>query len=654
MSSVMEDGLAFNEYRDLLVSTSWRRCKNEFQLDRSSVKKVDVLTDSEIKLRQNSLSHYLSTSSEVLQAVRSLAKQGNYCVIISDGTSVAVNEFADTPESIECRDNGVKLGSIWTENTVGTNGIGTCLNSNHSVTVSRTEHYAELFKKFTCTAAPIHSVNGNTIGALNISRIVDENFTESYFTHNFISQAAKQISANIFLSEFKHFNIISCMPYNNISLYESKALIAFDNSGIIQGATLECMELLENIDLDQIIGHNISDLIPVSIENLFSFQNRYVKIKEGLFANKFIKGLKISSDIQARHKGPAKPILLPKKQIVYTQETDKLSQFAGDDQAVQRAVDIGKKLIDKDIPILILGETGVGKDTLAKLLHEQSLRSENPFISVNCAAIPPTLMESELFGYKPGTFTDGLKDGKKGKILASHGGTLFLDEIGDMPLNLQAHLLHVLEEREVTPLGAIEPVPVDIRIICATHKNIDELIANGLFRQDLLFRIQGAEIELPPLRARTNIKYIAQQIIKSEAPDNAEYEINDEVWQVLDSHLWPGNIRELKSALKYALCFCKDNKITLQDLPDKLNGLCQKQITAETQQQSPTMQTQQTNKIHSLQEEGFAAEAQMISSLLKQNHWNKTTTAEKLGVSRSTLHRKIKKYEIVSPNKMDD
>lgn len=650
----MEDGLAFNEYRDLLVKKSWRRCENEFKLDPSSITKVDVLTQSEIRDRQNSLAHYLSTSNEVIQAVRGLARQGNYCVIISDGAGVAVDEYSDTAESIECRDHGIRLGSIWGEKFVGTNGIGTCLNSNYSVSVNGHEHYAELFNKCTCTAAPIHSVNGNAIGALNISRIINDNFAESFFTHNFISQAAKQISANIFLAEFKHFNIISCMPYSNISLYEPKALIAFDDTGVIQGATLECMELLDNIDLDEIINQNISDLLPVPVEKIFSFKDRHIKIKEGLFANNYIKGLKISSDIQAHYTPSAQPIVLPKKQIIYPQKTDKLNQFAGDDQTVQRAVEIGKKLIDKDIPILILGETGVGKDTLAKLLHEQSLRSEHPFISVNCAAIPPTLMESELFGYKPGTFTDGLKEGKKGKILASHGGTLFLDEIGDMPLNLQAHLLHVLEEREVTPLGAIEPVPVDIRIICATHKNIDELIANGLFRQDLLFRIQGAEIELPPLRARSNIKHIAQQIIKSESQDNTEYKITNEVWQVLETHLWPGNIRELKSALKYALCFCKDNVITLNDLPDKLNGLTQKHITAGAQQLLPSSQTLQTNKMLSLQEEGFAAESQMITNLLKQNHWNITTTAEKLGVSRSTLHRKIKKYNILSPNKMND
>jgi transcriptional regulator of acetoin/glycerol metabolism len=180
-------------------------------------------------------------------------------------------------------------------------------------------------------------------------------------------------------------------------------------------------------------------------------------------------------------------------------------------------------------------------------------------------------MDSELFGYMPGTFTDGLKDGKKGKILASNNGTLFLDEIGDMPINLQAHLLRVLEEREVTPLGAVEPIPVDIKVICATHKNISELIEQGLFRQDLLYRIKGAEITLPPLRERENLQEIIQSILSAEPDDTAKsIEISNEVMSIFNSYSWPGNIRELKSVLRYALCFCEEKTIKVDDLPEQL------------------------------------------------------------------------------------
>lgn len=655
----MEDYLGYNEYRKLLVKTSWKRCANDFNLERENLREVNILTDNEIKVRQDTISHYLTKSQEVIEAVRTLAKQGDYCVLISDGNGVAVEEYADTAESSECQAHGLKRGSVWGEQNIGTNGIGTCLASQNCMTVSGEEHYSRHLRHFTCTAAPIYSVDGNIIASLNISRKVHENFIESYFTHSFISEAAKQISANIFLAEFRDHNIICCTNHDNISLYESKALLAYDDNGIIKGATRDCMALLENIDPDQIIGQQLADFIPVSVDHILSSQHQYLRVREGLFANKFIRGLHLNGKGRQRVedlslKSRELTRVVPPKLKPVEKKSEALMNFAGSDPAVSRAVEIGEKLIDKNIPILILGETGVGKDTLAKLLHEQSKRADKPFIAVNCASIPPTLMESELFGYKPGTFTDGLKEGKIGKILASDGGTLFLDEIGDMPLTLQAHLLRVLEERKVTPLGAIEPVPVDIRVVCATHKDINELVRDGLFRQDLLFRIKGAEIVLPPLRERTNIRQITESLIDAEMDQDAvkgPLKIGAAVWDVLETYSWPGNIRELKSVLKYALCFCSGNRIKTSDLPDQLMEDIQKGQFADDTVTVKTGLCDDPGEAYSLQATNSVAESHLIETLLKQNNWNITATANKLGISRSTLHRKIRKYNIVSPNK---
>lgn len=652
----MDDTLAYNEHRNMIVKTSWRRCADQFKLDRGAQKTVDVLSESEIKLRQDSLFQYLENSTEVIQAVRHLAKQGNYSVLISDATGVAVNEYSDSAESSQYREYGLILGSVWEENILGTNGIGTCLASKQSITVSGIEHYTGQLKNFTCSAAPIYAVDGTIIGALNISRRVEENYIENFFTHSFIKEAAKQISANIFLSEFKNQNVISCSQHANISLYESKALLAFDDNGIIQGATMDCLELLDDLESHHIIGHDLKDVLPVSIENIYSSQHKFLAVNEGLFANNYVKGLRASTALDLK---PAVQPLQKKSIKVQTKsisapdlKCDKLDAFAGSDTAVQRAVEICKKLINKDIPLLLLGETGVGKDTLAKLLHGASSRANEPFVAVNCAAIPPSLMDSELFGYMPGTFTDGLKDGKKGKILASHGGTLFLDEIGDMPLSLQAHLLRVLEEREVTPLGAVEPIPVDIRVVCATHKNVSELVEQGLFRQDLLYRIKGAEILLSPLRDRSNISEIIKVIINSQSEFSFdELQISEEVWNIFESYSWPGNIRELKSVLRYAMCFCTDMKITLIDLPAELVTNSRKETSGGFDTPILQVDGQMETPSFSLQHSNSMAEAQLIQNLLQQNSWNITATAEKLGISRSTLHRKIQKYEIVAPNK---
>ncbi len=655
----MGDELAYQDHRDLVVKNSWRRCKNQFQLDREARKPVDILSEKEVKLRQDSLQHFLEHSEEVINAVRHLAKESDYCVLIADGTGVTVNEFADTSESSEYRNHGLITGSVWNEDNIGTNGIGTSLANKQGTTISGTEHYAEHLKNFTCTAAPIFDTQEKIIGAINISRMVSEDYVESFFTHSFIQEAAKQISANIFLSFFKEQNIISCSPYSNVSLYESKALLAFDDDGIIQGATKDCLEIMGECELYNLVGQSLETVIQEPVEKIFSKQKHFLEIKEGPMANNFVKGLRISSNVASDDSKPVlRKKLSSKKAPIESSievENKKFDDFSGSEKNVLRCVEIGKRLINKDIPLLLLGETGVGKDTLAKLLHETSDRKDQPFVALNCAAIPPSLMDSELFGYMPGTFTDGLKDGKKGKILASNNGTLFLDEIGDMPINLQAHLLRVLEEREVTPLGAVEPIPVDIKVICATHKNISELIEQGLFRQDLLYRIKGAEITLPPLRERENLQEIIQSILSAEPDDTAKsIEISNEVMSIFNSYSWPGNIRELKSVLRYALCFCEEKTIKVDDLPEQLlQSFNANSIDDNTAAFVNDIKINNPDSF-SLEATKSSSEAKILQNILVRNNWNITTTAEKLEISRSTLHRKIKKYGIVAPNKLGE
>ncbi len=654
----MGDELAYQDHRDLIVKTSWRRCKNQFQLDRESSKPIDTLSENEVKQRQNTLHHFLEHSGDVINSVRHLAKQSDYCVLLSDGTGVAVNEFADTLESSECRDRGLIRGSIWKENSIGTNGIGTCLASRQCTTISGSEHYTDNLKNFTCTAAPIFDTDEKIIGAINISRLVSEDYVESFFTHSFIQEAAKQISANIFLSSFKDMNIISCSPFSNVSLYESKALLAFDDNGIIQGATKDCLEILGELELFNLVGQSLETVIPEPVERIFSKQKIFLEIKEGPMATNFVKGLHISSNLASddsppilRKKNPGKKMVIKSNSI---DENEKFEEFTGTEKTVQRCVEIGKRLINKNIPLLLLGETGVGKDTLAKLLHETSDRKDQPFVALNCAAIPPSLMDSELFGYMPGTFTDGLKDGKKGKILASNKGTLFLDEIGDMPINLQAHLLRVLEEREVTPLGAVEPIPVDIKVICATHKNITDLIEQGLFRQDLLYRIKGAEITLPPLRERTNLQEIIHNILSLERiEEDKNITISKEVMNIFESYSWPGNIRELKSVIRYALCFCDSKTIMENDLPEQLLQTFNSGSIENNSSFTNEIETQKNNQF-SFEATRSSSEAKILHNILIRNNWNITTTAEKLEISRSTLHRKIKKYGIIAPNKLGE
>lgn len=667
----MDDSLTYDEHRASLIKTSWKRCQGEYGLGKGDKKRVMMLTENELKDHSTAAYDILSGSIKVIESVRHLAKEGDYCVLVADSDGVAIKGYADTPQSSECAQHGLLPGSKWDENEIGTNGIGTCLASQQSITVSGADHYAECLNNFTCSAAPIYAPDGSVLGAIDISRLTNEDFVESFFTFSFIREAAKQISANVFLDQFSDQNIIALSPSSMVTIYESKALIAFDEYGKIKGATQDCFQLLEHMDQTQLVGQNCSDVFPVSMEELYSSQYHPTQIQEGVFENIFVKGVKANGSIEVPSKKlPFAPVRTKKTPI--KTKTNKLERFAGSDANMQRLVKIGCQLIQKDISLLILGETGVGKDTYSKLLHEESVRADKPFVAVNCAAIPESLMDSELFGYKPGTFTDGLKEGKKGKILASNGGTLFLDEIGDMPIALQAHLLRVLEEREVTPLGAVEPIAVDIRVICATHKNIFKLVEQGLFRQDLLYRIRGAQIELPSLRERTNIREIVEEIIRNQSEyDFDDISLDDEVWQWFETYSWPGNIRELRSALMYALCLCSDMKITVDDLPEEIirsmssvSGFSAEKHSHSIFHSADMSRTAQTfnpgeNGVRSsaefdasLHQTNFIAEANHIEELLKQNNWNVSATAHSLKISRSTLHRKIKKYDIIAPNKI--
>jgi transcriptional regulator with PAS, ATPase and Fis domain len=228
-----------------------------------------------------------------------------------------------------------------------------------------------------------------------------------------------------------------------------------------------------------------------------------------------------------------------------------LAHLRTGDEQVASVIDKIRRVLDRDIPILVLGETGTGKELLARAIHCDSARAKQPFVAVNCASIPDTLIEAELFGYEDGAFTGARRKGQVGKIVQANGGTLFLDEIGDMPLGLQAHLLRVLQERQVTPLGSTKSVAVDVSIICATHRNLREMIEAKQFREDLFYRLNGLAVRLPALRERSDLMTLVQRILDRENP-NRRLRPSADVVKLFEHYHWPGNVRQLFNVLRTA------------------------------------------------------------------------------------------------------
>ncbi len=303
--------------------------------------------------------------------------------------------------------------------------------------------------------------------------------------------------------------------------------------------------------------------------------------------------------------------------------------FVGDSTQIRIIFDLLEKVIPTKSNILILGESGTGKGMIAEIVHCNSPRRDKPFMSINCSAIPENLLESELFGYRKGAFTGATSD-KTGLIVMADGGTLFLDEIGDMPLSLQSKLLKVIETGEVLPLGDTKPKFVDIRIISATNKNLEEMIQEGRFREDLYYRLNVIEIYIPPLRERKeDIPLLVQHFIDLCNKENNRNVrgMDEEAMKAIMEYPWYGNVRELRNVIERAVILCNDEWITLKDLPDKIKA--GKHIGGST-----------------LKDTLGYYEKKIILERLSQYNWNKEETAKSLGIDLATLYRKMKRLGI--------
>ncbi len=304
----------------------------------------------------------------------------------------------------------------------------------------------------------------------------------------------------------------------------------------------------------------------------------------------------------------------------------------GTSAEIERAKELGRRVARSDTTVLLSGESGTGKELFAHALHVESARALGPFVKVNCAAIPETLFESELFGYKGGAFTGAQKSGKKGKFALAHGGTLFLDEVSEIPLTMQVKLLRVLQEREIEPIGSEHPETVDVRIVAATNRELEGLIEEGSFRRDLFYRLNVVRLEVPSLRARrTDIPILAEQLLRQlEKETGIPVEgVEPAAMAALDAYAWPGNVRELRNVLEQALYLKTGNGVSHADLP-----------RAITDALAPRPEPQ------SLKDVLHHTEEQLIRKAIRDAAGDKTVAASRLGISKSSIYAKLQQYRI--------
>ena len=510
------------------------------------------------------------------------------------------------------------LGAGWTENDCGTNGIGTSLYTNKPIQIYATEHYCKMAHTLNCSSALIREPSSRIIlGVLTIS--THKNIVPAHTLNWTISEAQKIEKAIEY-----HFQ------EESISLLER----------LFETNEQPCMickldgEINKLNSSAQIFNVKVGD----KIEDFFVFP-KYSRFEE-LFDNTYKT---INRKTDQRYIVTIIPwgignyvigaiVYFQKEnhnQANYAKLLNDCNEFKciiGESPSFNQVINLADKFSDSDMPILITGETGTGKEVLARAIHNNSNRKEKIFLPVNCGAIPKELISSVLSGHVEGAFTGTQKGGRMGKIEASSGGTLFLDEICEMPIDMQIYLLRVLEEGTITRVGSNKAIPVNLRIICATNKDIKHEVEIGNFRKDLYYRLNSVELHLPLLRERgDDIILLAEHFLKLKS---YELKLSMDATEVLMGYSWPGNIRELKSVINRAVLLSKNSIITSNELfiPEK------KQETQHSEPQSEIEARQLTSDI--------------IKQVIKECGGNKSLAARRLKVSRMTLYRKIKEYNL--------
>ncbi|WP_255303017.1 sigma-54-dependent Fis family transcriptional regulator [Cobetia sp. 5-11-6-3] len=646
---------AFPETQRDVIRRSWQRCLEKYQLDPSRPRPVRVLTQQALRDHQESADELLHVARAGVERLYSQIAQHGYALILTDQRGIAVDFRGQRDQLSELRRAGLYLGSDWNERYAGTSAAGTCLHDSAAVTCHQREHFDATHIDLTCTAAPITDPQGRVIAALDISALKSPRPQESQtFALSLVTLHARMIEDAYFLHRYRDCLILRFDTAREFVHLNGRGLFAIQEDGKVIAANHEGRRLID-AHLERWPPWTVSTLPAVT--QLFDGElNELLSIPHANLDQ--IRAFRLRADDAIVFVTLIEPRGYPVKALPTVSQQDdpvpELDQLAGDDPSMHRLLKLARRMRHENVSILIRGETGTGKEVLARALHDSGPRAKAPFVAVNCAAIPESLIESELFGYLPGAFTGGRPKGMRGLIQQADGGTLFLDEIGDMPLPLQSRLLRVLAEREVSPLGAETPIKVDIRVITATHRDVTELIASGQFREDLYYRLNGAELLLPALRERADRHYLIRKLhAELQAERDQSLHLRADAISALLSHHWPGNIRQLRNAIAFAMATAEGDEITLHDLPE----VCQANTGSACGTTSPFAASSlvASSGSSSTGSPTFASaeagtEAGELLELLRHTDWNISQVARQLGVSRPTIYRRMRRHGLVAPN----
>lgn len=507
----VREGLLDRSRLNKRVMESWHRCK-QANVNPYLDKGQSLLDHELFSAQKKKYSLCLNAALPYLNKISQQLKESDMVALLIDADGYVLSLTGSQRTMVDARKINFMEGARWTETDVGTNAIGTALVIGEAVTINGTEHFSVASHHWSCSAAPIRDADGTIIGVIDISCMADNRHP---FMLGMASTVAYAIERDIQVQQKKRE-----MELISHCLHQVEA----DEPYVV------CNEKKQIVSASRPIRKRFSDWYGMDVERLMGEP----------FA---IRGTQI---IQSEQDGKMLGMSFSLEEAAKSNITVSFAQFPGESgtsKVFQQTLSEMKRAAQTDANVYLWGETGTGKELAARAIHLASERHKGPFVAVNCGAIPESLLESELFGYAEGAFTGARRHGAKGKFEQAHKGTLFLDEIGEIPYAMQVALLRVIEERKVVPLGGTHEIPLDIRIITATHRNMNELLKEGKIREDLYYRLHVYPINIPPLRER-----------KEDIPDLYRYYQKKNRWNAtfpesffhkLEAYHWPGNIREL-------------------------------------------------------------------------------------------------------------
>ena len=603
-------------------------------------------------------------------------------IVLTDAQGTILHSVGDDEFLARAGKVALAPGVNWAEQSKGTNAIGTALIEELPTLVHAGEHFIHANSFLTCSAAPIIDPRGNMLGVLDVTG--DQ---RSYHQHTMglVRMSARMIENHWLSDDYGnrlrlHFHL---RPEFIGTLLEG--IIVVGGDGRILGGNRSALDQLD-IGSAALRMHTLTSLFETTIGAMFDHVRAPLSVPMRLSLN---NGRQFH--VSARFNGPVRSLMAgferaepehdtvpaassmrapppgpaasgDSTRVEQLDEATRKSRLSGlhylrtGDAQIEAMAQKVQRVLNKEIPLLILGETGTGKELLARAVHQDSNRARQPFVAVNCASIPESLIEAELFGYEDGAFTGARRKGASGRIVQANGGTLFLDEIGDMPLSLQARLLRVLQERCVTPLGSHKSIAVDIAVVSATHRNLRDMNAAGTFREDLYYRLNGLVVRLPALRDRSDLRVVARRIVLAEAPDSPPA-ISASVMALFERYAWPGNIRQLANVLRTAVVMANNEpQITEEHLSDDFLEDVHRNLPARTA--SAAADSAAPVATMPVAAEPVAAgtpaaagssartlgesEIALIQAALDAAGGNISEASKRLGISRNTIYRKLR------------